>query len=67
MPSHQRHHASLVVTVSIGGRDVEYLYVMGGRARELVDYPEEKSIGGIIGQRLNDVPGMSLSTQVIRS
>jgi hypothetical protein len=28
----------------------DYLWVMGGRAREFVDLPEERSIGGIIGR-----------------
>jgi hypothetical protein len=27
-----------------------YMYVMGGRAREFVELPEERSIGGIIGK-----------------
>jgi hypothetical protein len=32
-----------------------YLWVLGGRAREFMDLPEERSIGGIIGPRVEDI------------
>lgn len=48
--SPRRHHASVSMVVD----GLEYLFVMGGRAREFVDYKEEKSVGGIIGPRVKD-------------
>eukprot|EP01039_Chlorochromonas_danica_P008280 gene8280-9129_t len=33
-----------------------YLWVMGGRAREFVDLTQQESVGGIIGQRIQDIP-----------
>lgn len=33
-----------------------YIWIFGGRAREFVDLPEEKSIGGIIGPHVADIP-----------
>jgi hypothetical protein len=48
MWSPRRHHASVYFKGS--------LYVMGGRAREYVVLPEERSVGGIIGPRVKDVP-----------
>merc|ERR1719421_1205450 len=60
MWSPRRHHASVTFTVddTPDGIDnpIQYLYIMGGRARELISYQEEKSIGGIIGPRVQDVP-----------
>ena len=47
MWSPRRHHASVLFN--------GYIYVMGGRARELVEYSENRTIGGIIGPRVNDV------------
>lgn len=59
--SPRRHHASVTLTVD----GSQYLYVMGGRARELVDYQEEKSVGGIIGPRISDpdILSQKFSTQ----
>ncbi len=48
MWSPRRHHAS----VFFKGE----LYVMGGRAREYVELAENRSVGGIIGPRVKDVP-----------
>ena len=42
--SPRRHHAA---TYFKG-----YLWVLGGRARELSDLPESESIGGIVGPRV---------------
>lgn len=41
------------------------LWVMGGRAREFVELPEIRSIGGIIGPRVKDyrAPNQKYSTQ----
>ena len=32
------------------------MWVMGGRARELMDYDESLTVGGIIGPRVADIP-----------
>ena len=48
MWSPRRHHAGLFFN--------GYLWVMGGRAREFVALPEDQSVGGIIGQRVADIP-----------
>ena len=48
MWSPRRHHAAVYFDGNI--------YVMGGRAREYVVLPEERSVGGIIGPRVQDVP-----------
>lgn len=42
--SPRRHHAA---TFFKG-----YIWVLGGRARELADLPESESIGGVIGNRV---------------
>ena len=64
--SPRRHHASVTLSVDESNDGpIQYLYVMGGRAREMVDYQEEKSVGGIIDPRVKDVPvpGHIFSTQ----
>ena len=48
--SPRRHHAAVYMN--------EYIYVMGGRAREFVDYKRERSIGGIEGPHVNGVPNI---------
>lgn len=47
MWSPRRHHAS----VFFNG----FMWILGGRARELVEYSEDKSVGGVIGPRVKDV------------
>lgn len=47
MWSPRRHHAA----VSFGG----YIYVLGGRARELIDFSEYRSVGGIKDPRFKDI------------
>jgi hypothetical protein len=44
--------------------NIQYLFVMGGRAREFVEYSESKAIGGIIGPRVQDPenPNLLFST-----
>jgi hypothetical protein len=44
--SPRRHHASVVFK--------GYIYVLGGRAREFVEYSETRSVGGIRGPRVLD-------------
>jgi hypothetical protein len=46
--SPRRHHAA----VYFNG----YIYLMGGRAREFMELPEDRAISGIIGPRVKDVP-----------
>lgn len=56
MWSPRRHHGA----ISFKG----YMYVLGGRARELVEFSEYESIGGIIGARVKDVDtGLAASQQ----
>ena len=71
MWSPRRHHASVSLAVTLlrdkerdpNARPKEYLFVMGGRARELVDYAKEKSIGGIQYPRVRDPLEIAFSTQ----
>jgi len=48
MWSPRRNHAGLYFN--------GYLWVFGGRAREFVDLPEERSVGGIFQPRVQDIP-----------
>lgn len=52
--SPRRHHASVVFK--------GFIYVFGGRARELVEYPEARSVGGIIGPRVLDPTSRTIYT-----
>lgn len=57
MWSPRRHHSAVSMVIEEGnGNKIQYLYVMGGRAREFLEsgYEEEKSIGGIMGPRVQD-------------
>eukprot|EP00606_Chrysophyceae_sp_TOSAG23-5_P001461 GSChrysophyteH2.ASY1.ANO1.245.1 assembled CDS len=46
--SPRRHHAAVYFN--------NYIYVMGGRAREFKVMSEERSIGGVIGPRAGEIP-----------
>jgi hypothetical protein len=48
MWSPRRNHAGLYFN--------GYLWIFGGRAREFVDLPEERSVGGIFQPRVQDIP-----------
>jgi len=51
--SPRRHHAGVFFK--------GYLYVLGGRAREFVQLAEDRSIGGIMGPRVQDAPRVGLN------
>jgi hypothetical protein len=53
--SPRRHHGGIFFK--------GYLWVLGGRAREFVPLPEEKSIGGIMGPRVADIPNNGYNFQ----
>lgn len=55
--SPRRHHASVFFDGA--------LWVFGGRAREFVELPEDQSVGGIIGPRINDVEGLVLNAHLL--
>jgi len=58
MWSPRRHHAAVVfhmVDESDNNKKKPYIIVLGGRAREFVELPEERSVGGIIGTFMLDV------------
>lgn len=48
MWSPRRNHAGIFFN--------NYIWVMGGRAREFVALPEDRSVGGIMSKRIEDIP-----------
>ena len=71
MWSPRRHHASVSFEVKLLPEGAEqtskkqYLFVMGGRARELINFRKEHSVGGISPTRVKDPknPSLLYSTQ----
>jgi hypothetical protein len=58
MWSPRRHHASVMFN--------GFIWVLGGRARELVDFSEDESVGGIIGPHVKDVDtGINAQLQLL--
>lgn len=51
--SPRRHHAGVFFK--------GYMYVLGGRAREFLQLSEDRSIGGIMGPRVQDAPRVGLN------
>ena len=48
MWSPRRHHAAIFFK--------EKLWILGGRAREFIDFGEYRTVGGVIGPRVQDIP-----------